>query len=53
MCCQVSTDFWQKTHRRKAAANAYGYKRHLLSDAQTLTDRAVGVTPANVPEVTV
>src|SRR4028119_739642 len=41
-------------HGRKSRSQRFdGYKRHLLKDLDIGLIRAVGVTPANVPEATV
>jgi hypothetical protein len=41
-------------HRRKSRSiRVDGYKRHVLHDLDTGLIRAVGITPANIPEASV
>ncbi len=48
---QVSVEDPEMRHGRKSRSRRFeGYKRHVLRDLDTGLVRAVGVTPANVPE---
>ena len=48
---RISVEDAQMRHGRKSRYNKFnGYKRHVLSDLDTDLIRAVGLTPANVPE---
>lgn len=50
----VSVEDPQMRHGRKSRSVRFsGYKRHVLRDLDTELVRAVGITPANVPEATV
>ena len=41
-------------HGRKSSSKRFdGYKRHILKDLDSGLVRAVGVTPANIPEANV
>jgi hypothetical protein len=51
---RISVEDGQMRHGRKSrSVRVDGYKRHVLHDLDTGLIRAVGVTPANVPEATV
>src|SRR5260370_40991611 len=48
---RISVEDGQMRHGRKSrSGRGDGYKRHVLHDLDTGLLRAVGVTPANVPE---
>jgi len=51
---RISVEDSQMRHGRKSrSVRVNGYKRHVLHDLDTGLIRAVGVTPANVPEASV
>jgi transposase len=51
---RISVEDGQMRHGRKSrSALVDGYKRHVLHDLDTNLIRAVGITPANVPEASV
>src|SRR5712692_8882533 len=51
---RISVEDGQMRHGRKSrSVRVNGYKRHVLHDLDTGLIRAVGVTPANVPEASV
>jgi Transposase DDE domain/Transposase domain (DUF772) len=51
---RISVEDGQMRHGRKSrSVRVDGYKRHVLHDLDTALIRAVGVTPANVPEASV
>lgn len=51
---RISVEDGQMRHGRKSrSVRVDGYKRHVLHDLDTGLIRAVGVTPANVPEASV
>jgi len=51
---RISVEDGQMRHGRKSrSVRVDGYKRHVLHDLDTGLIRAVGLTPANVPEATV
>ena len=51
---RISIEDEQMRHGRKSRNKRFdGYKRHILKDLDSGLVRAVGVTPANVPEATV
>jgi len=51
---RISVEDGQMRHGRKSrSVRVDGYKRHALHDLDTGLIRAVGVTPANVPEASV
>lgn len=51
---RISIEDSQMKHGRKSRSQRFdGYKRHILKDLDIGLIRAVGVTPANVPEATV
>src|SRR5438270_3376558 len=51
---RISVEDGQMRHGRKSrSVRVDGYKRHVLQDLDTGLIRAVGVTPANVPEASV
>lgn len=51
---RISVEDGQMRHRRKSrSVLVNGYKRHVLHDLDTNLIRAVGITPANVPEASV
>ena len=48
---RISVEDGQMRHGRKSRSQRFdGYKRHVLTDLDTDLIRAVGLTPANVPE---
>ena len=48
---RISVEDGQMRHGRKSRSKRFdGYKRHVLTDLDTDLIRAVGLTPANVPE---
>jgi hypothetical protein len=48
---RISVEDGQMRHGRKSKSQRFdGYKRHVLTDLDTDLIRAVGLTPANVPE---
>ena len=51
---RISVEDGQMRHGRKSrSVRVDGYKRHVLHDLDTGLIRAVGITPANVPEASV
>lgn len=51
---RISVEDGQMRHGRKSrSVRVDGYKRHVLHDLDTGLIRAVGLTPANVPEASV
>lgn len=51
---RISVEDGQMRHGRKSrSVRVDGYKRHVLHDLDTSLIRAVGITPANVPEARV
>jgi len=51
---RISVEDPQMCHGRKSRSQRFnGYKRHVLTDLDIGVVRAVGVTPANLPEATV
>ena len=51
---RISVEDGQMRHGRKSRSVLIdGYKRHVLHDLDTGLIRAVGITPANVPEASV
>lgn len=51
---RISIEDEQMRHGRKSRSKRFdGYKRHILKDLESGIVRAVGITPANVPEASV
>ena len=51
---RISVEDAEMRHGRKSrSVRVDGYKRHVLHDLDTDLIRAVGITPANVPEASV